>query len=68
MKSINQSDIAAWLGVSQGHLSNILAGRKPLTINLMRTIKQKTGLSLDKIDQMSLDRIGDKLSKRYKKK
>jgi transcriptional regulator with XRE-family HTH domain len=67
VKHVNQIDIAAWLGISQGHLSNILAGRKPLTIQVMRTISELTGVSLDKIDRMHMDKLERVLTKRYRK-
>lgn len=67
MKHVNQVDMAVWLGMTQGHLSNILAGRKPLTINVLRTIRDKTGVSLDKLDRMDMDKLERVLAKHYRK-
>ncbi len=47
MDEITQKEIADYIGISQGHLSDILRGRREMSRQVAQKIKAKTGLPYD---------------------
>jgi len=47
MDEITQKEIANYIGVSDGHLSDILRGRRDMSRQVAQKIKDKTGFPYD---------------------
>lgn len=47
MKALTQKKMAELLGISDGHLCDILRGRRRMSVNVARKIKAKTNISFD---------------------
>jgi plasmid maintenance system antidote protein VapI len=49
MKKITQKELAERLEISQGHISDIIRGRRAISVSLACRIKKLTGMRLDSI-------------------
>lgn len=68
-KGLTQTEVAAFLGVSQTHLSNAESGRVALSLKLLIKIKNRFGCTLDEIvDPEVYKKLMDKKNgfKKYK--
>ena len=49
LTGVEQSDLAARCGITQGHLSNIEAGRRAASPRVIRALADQLGVSIDAI-------------------
>jgi HTH-type transcriptional regulator/antitoxin HigA len=56
-EGIDRRGLCALLGVSTGRVSEVLAGRRPLSINMIRTLHGKLGIPGDILIKTSRKRI-----------